>query len=123
MRNLIRKILKESEDNLEWARETISDIDEYKVQWIRTADGKRFKENGDEKWHVFNGWDNWYRVDSIKNFEGKLCFVTNLTTSVATSEFGYYTPVEDYKYNEVSPSLERPKMGNEKLDAYDTYNI
>lgn len=118
----IRKILKEAEDDLGWAEETISNK-EYKAEWIRTTNGKRFKEKGvhryDEEWQRFNGWDNWYRVNSIKNFGGKLCFTTNLTTSAGKSNPQYYTPVEDYNYNEVSPSLERPKMGNEKMDQYD----
>ena len=115
MKDLIKKILKEEEDDLEWARDLVSTIIE-DVKWIRTSNGNRFQENNRHldsdrynSWSEFGGWDNWYRVQGLESHKGKLCFITSLSTGPTKSKFFYYTPVEDYNEKTMSFSEERPE--------------
>jgi len=122
VKDLIKKILKEEEDNLEWARDLVS-VNFGDIKWIRTSNGNRFQENNRHldsdrynSWSEFGGWDNWYRVrdnwyrvQGLELHNGKLCFLTSLNTSPILSQFSYYTPVEDYNEKTMSFSEERPE--------------
>jgi hypothetical protein len=114
VKNLIKKILKEEEDNLKWARDIVS-IKIGDVKWIRTSNGNRYQENNRHldsdrynNWAEFSGWDNWYRVQGLEFHNGKLCFITSLTTNDLKSRYFYYTPLEDYNEKTMSFSEERP---------------
>lgn len=122
--------IKESEDDLGWAEELVSNQKDYiNVKWIRTNDGKRFKNmedrdearGGDVKpWSQFRGWDNWFGVEDVLLIDGVLCYITALQGQLPPphrkydkkwiySHQNYMTPVEEYSYNEISFEEKRPK--------------
>lgn len=122
MKNLIQKILKESEDEFEWL-EIRSDIDYSDIKWIKISDGKRYTIYRDDisrfsNWAKFKGWSGWYDCVGILNTDGKLYFITTLSKFKRQIDLNnlymeedslFLTPVEEYNDNEVSFSEDIPK--------------
>ena len=126
-------VIKE-QDELGWAEDLVKDqIDYPNVKWIRTSDGKRFKNMTDRKevtddyhphprgWSRFRGWDNWFLVNGFEVIDGVPCYITSLSAQPGKkgkewlySHMNYFTPVEDYNDREISFNEERPRVGNEQ---------
>lgn len=129
--------LTEQEDDLGWAREIVDNADYQDVKWIRTNNGKRFKNMSDRSdlthlynphpkgWSEFSGWDNWHWVNGVNLIDGRMCYITSLSATPGQEyqdsskpHMFYFTPVEDYDQNEISFDTKRPKRGDEKRVSF-----
>lgn len=100
MKNLIKKILKESE------REWFEDIEPLIPTKVKVDNGypyqkrgKRFAIEGNEEYSDFKptGWNGWYRVTGTVMYNGEECYIVY---------FGYsfprvYMPIKDFGEKDV----------------------
>jgi len=135
MKDLIKKILKEQEGELEWAQNLYNDSGiMFNAKWVKTKKGNRIISmselvyNSDKEftgymvpgWYFCgNGWDKWNKIwgiEIIYTIHAKEipCYIINPQYSKTRDDkynkkFIKYLPIEDYNIDEISTNDKIPE--------------